>query len=195
MVRRYDPARSVDSEALRRVLDSGLRGPSAGFTQAVELVVLTGPEACGRFWRTQSDPGAPPAAEASAWLAGLRTAPVLVVITTSEQAYRERYAAKDKAGGGGPGRSWTAPYWDIDAGMSALLLLLAAVDEGLGACFFGLAGEAAAARLRTELGIPADRSLVGVVSLGHPAEDEHPSGSPTRRPRRPRAELLHDTTW
>jgi hypothetical protein len=32
---------------------------------------------------------------------------------------------------------WPVPYWDIDAGMAALLMLLTAVD-GLGACFFGV---------------------------------------------------------
>jgi hypothetical protein len=29
------------------------------------------------------------------------------------------------------------PYWDIDAGMACMLMLLKAVDEGLGGWFFG----------------------------------------------------------
>ena len=45
-----------------------------------------------------------------------------------------------------PGNGWTdrdearrpVPYWYIDTGFTALLTLLAAVDEGLGAVFFGI---------------------------------------------------------
>ena len=33
------------------------------------------------------------------------------------------------------------PYWHVDAGFAVMLLLLAAVDEGLGACFFGIMPE------------------------------------------------------
>jgi nitroreductase len=47
--------------------------------------------------------------------------------------------------------------------------------------------------VRAEFGIPADRTPVGVVSVGHPAE-ELVRGS-ARRGRRPRAEVVHHDTW
>ena len=33
------------------------------------------------------------------------------------------------------------PYWDVDTGMASLLMLLTAVDEGLGSLFFGVPPE------------------------------------------------------
>jgi hypothetical protein len=54
--------------------------------------------------------------------------------------------------------------------MAALLLLLTAVDESLGGCFFGVPPERHSAVLDA-FGIPANRRIVGVVSLGHPAPD------------------------
>ncbi len=193
MIRRFEPGRAVGPDVLRRILHAATRAPSAGFTQAVEFLVLTTATDRGLFWLTQS--GDSPAAAASAWLAGMRTAPALVVVTTSEQAYRERYAEPDKAARGGPDRSWTAPYWHVDAGMSTMLLLLAAVDEGLGACFFGLAGAESERRLAAEFDMPTERHCVGVIALGHPDAGAAPTGSPTKRARRTIEEQIHDGQW
>ena len=44
MVRSFTD-RPLASAVLDRVVAAGLRGPSAGFTQAVDLLVLHGPEA------------------------------------------------------------------------------------------------------------------------------------------------------
>jgi nitroreductase len=103
--------------------------------------------------------------------------------------YLDRYAEPDKGRTERDPDSWAAPYWDIDTGMAALLLLLGAVDEGLGACFFGVQPEHHAA-VRADLGVPQDRHVVGVVSLGRPAPDRR---SPSlRRGRRPLADVVHD---
>ena len=61
--------------------------------------------------------------------------------------------------------------------MAVLAMLLAAVDQGLGACFFGVPPDRIAA-VRERFGVPADQELVGVVSLGSPrgsgqGHDEH----------------------
>ena len=61
---------------------------------------------------------------------------------------------------------WPVPYWDVDTGMAALMMLLTAVDEGLGGCFFG-APPATHKAVFEAFGIPQDRTLVGVVSLGY----------------------------
>ena len=42
MIRSYDEARPVPSQAIDAVLAAALRAPSAGFTQGVSLLVLTG---------------------------------------------------------------------------------------------------------------------------------------------------------
>jgi nitroreductase len=89
------------------------------------------------------------------------------------------------------------PYWDVDAGMAALLMLLTAVDEGLGACFFGIPTEQVAA-FRAEFGVPETSMPIGAISVGHLPEDPADlgvKGSPTRRARKPAAEVVHRGRW
>ena len=133
MVRRYDPSVPVAADVLERVLEAGLRVPSAGFTQGVSLLVLEGADV-ERYWTLTTDPTAEP----DRWLAGMRTAPVLVLVWTAPGAYLDRYAEPDKGWTDRDPARWTAPYWHVDAGMAVLAMLYAAVDEGLGACFFGV---------------------------------------------------------
>jgi nitroreductase len=58
------------------------------------------------------------------------------------------------------------PFWHIDTGMVALLMLLQAVDEGLGALFIGMQPEVIPA-FRAAFGVPEDHDVVGVVCFGH----------------------------
>jgi nitroreductase len=62
-----------------------------------------------------------------------------------------------------------------------MLLLLAAVDEGLGAGFFGVRRLPG---LRELLAIPEDVTPIGVVTVGHRA-GEQPTGSASRGRREP----------
>jgi nitroreductase len=118
------------------VLDAALRAPSAGFTQGVSLLVLDTVDQRQRFWAATAvtTTAEPP----SRWLEGMRTAPVLVLVLTSREAYLDRYAEPDKGWTDRDEGRWSAPYWFVDAGMAAMAALLAAVDAGLGACFFGV---------------------------------------------------------
>ena len=86
------------------------------------------------------------------------------------------------------------PFWHMDAAMASLLILQTAVDEGLGACFFGIPPERDAA-VRREFDIPDAFDPVGVITLGHPAAQPGAAGSPTRRARRPVAEVVHRGRW
>ncbi len=211
MVRRYDPGTPVAAEALEAVLAAALRAPSAGFTQGVSLLVLDQPAQRERFWastepvpRGDDPPHPPPAVPVAGapetrpnrWLDGMRTAPVLVLVLTSREAYLDRYAETDKGWTDRDGDRWSAPYWFVDAGMAAMAMLLRAVDLGLGACFFGVPVDRVEA-VHAGFGVPADRLSVGVVSLGHAAADVVPGsrGSPARRGRRPVEELVHRGTW
>jgi nitroreductase len=191
MVRRYD--RRVPAPALvDAVVDAALRAPSAGFTQAVSYLVLSGAEVA-EFWSTTTTPGDP-----DRWLVGMRTAPVLILVWTDQAAYLDRYAEPDKGWTDrDPGR-WSAPYWWVDAGMGVMAALLRAVDLGLGACFFGVPADRVTA-VRRRFGVPEEQRAVGVLSLGfadhspRPAE-EQPARRP-RRPRRARSELVHRSRW
>lgn len=185
MVRAYDPERPVPRDALHRMLEAAIRAPSAGFSQGWDFVVLTEPADRERFWAATTDPDAEP----DSWLAGMRTAPALVLCLSDPNRYLDRYAEPDKGWADRDVARWPVPYWDVDTGMAGLLVLLTAVDEGLGGCFFGVPPEHQAAVLDA-LGAPADRRIVGVCSLGYAAPDRR---SPSlRRGRRPVAEVGHD---
>ena len=187
MVRAYAPDRPVPEELVDRVGAAGLRVPSAGSTQGVSLLVLTSAEQRARYWDAAAGP-AP-----SRWLRGMQTAPVLVLVWTSQVAYLDRYAEPDKGWTDRDAGRWSAPYWFVDGGMAALAMLLTATDAGLGACFFGVPAARISA-VREAFGVPAEQLSVGVVSLGYAAAGGSP-GSPDRRPRRRADELIHRGTW
>ena len=195
MVRRYDAAAPVAAEDLDAVLAAALRAPSAGFTQGVSLLALERPEDLERFWSVTA-PSTETAGKPNRWLDGMRTAPVLVLVLTSREAYLDRYAEPDKGWTDRDEDRWSAPYWFVDAGMAAMAMLLRAVDLGLGACFFGVPVDRVDA-VHAAFGVPADLLDVGVVSLGHPATGgpRGSRGSPARRDRRPLEELVHRGAW
>ena len=187
MTRRYDPERAVAPDAVDAVVAAALRAPSAGFTQGVSLLVLDAPADRDVFWAATSR-------GPSRWLEGMRTAPVLVLVWTSREAYLDRYAEPDKGWTDRDPDRWSAPYWFVDGGMAAMAALLAAVDAGLGACFFGVPADRVPA-VRAAFGVPPDQLGVGVVSLGHPAPGAPTTGSASRRPRRPTAAVVHRGRW
>jgi nitroreductase len=190
MVRRFTDE-PVAPETVDRLLRNAVRAPSAGFTQGWSFLVLTEPADRGRFWAATTP--ADSQRDMSAWLAGMRTAPVLIVVLCSKAAYLGRYAEPDKGWTDEDDARWPVPYWHVDAGMASLLMLQTAVDEGLGACFFGIgAGEVAA--FREEFGVPEEWSHTGVVAVGHPA-DGGAQGSPSRRRRKPMDDVVHRGTW
>lgn len=184
MIRRYAD-RPVAPEVIDALLAYALRAPSAGFTQAVSWVVLT-EDSIRRFWSVTSE-------GSTRWLAGMATAPVLLLGWTDESAYRRRYAEPDKAWNT-PDQPWAAPYWWVDAGMAAQSILLGATAHGLGACFFGLPADRIDA-VRAEFGVPPEQFSVGVIAVGWAADNERPIGSPRRRARRDPAELIHREAW
>jgi nitroreductase len=181
MVRSFDD-RQVDPAVVERVLAAGLRGPSAGFTQGVDLVALAGPDQTATYW----DATLPIPERAGFPWPGLLRAPLLVVVVSSETAYRRRYAEPDKRTDG-----FDVPWWHVDAAFAALLLQLAALDASLGALFFQAHRPDA---LRPALGIPPEYAPVGTVAIGHPAPDRA-SASIVTRPRRPAAEVVHRGRW
>jgi nitroreductase len=188
MVRDYDPDRPVPPEVRERLLEHAIRAPSAGFSQGWAFLVLESPLERERFWGATTDGGAP-----DRWLTRMRRAPLLIVPLSHKAAYLDRYAEPDKGWSDRDERRWPVPYWDIDTGMAALLMLLTAVDEGLAACFFGIPPDRIAA-FRTAFGVPEEYRPIGCVSVGYAGVDDVRSPS-LRRGRRKVDEVVHRGGW
>jgi nitroreductase len=190
MVRAYRPD-PVPHDAIERILRAGRRAPSAGFSQGQAFVAVTDPdvrravaEALGEELYTGRG-GTP-------WIS---TAPLHVIVTVDEERYHERYRQADKlAITGGVEIHWPVPYWYVDAGAAMMLILLAAVDEGLAAGFAGHPEQER--RLRDVLGLPAGVVPIGVITIGYEAEDPNATDSSVfKRRRRAWDETCHWQRW
>lgn len=186
MVRNYTDE-AVDPAVLERILDAGMRIPSAGFSQGVFLVAVTD-EATRAKIASFCDEEEYVAGGFDPWVS---RAPVHVLICVSAAVYADRYSEPDKGGPDSPlaqAENWTVPYWWVDGGAAMQNVLLAAVDEGLGA---GFLGSHRMPEIKNLLGIPHDVSPIGLVTIGHPAPDRR-SGS-LKRGRRP--DTIHRERW
>jgi nitroreductase len=188
MVRRFD-RRPVPRETIDGIIDIGRRAPSAGFSQGLELLVLGSPDTVAEFWQLTQDPEFP-------WDPDdIAVGPTVIVIPLPD-AHRctQRYSQPDKiAFGMDDEANWPVRFWEIDAAMAAMLMLLAAVEEGLGGWFFGIThGER---ELLDRFGVPPDLRPIGILGFGYRAADEEPSGSWMKRRRRPLEEQVHRNGW
>jgi nitroreductase len=188
MVRNFD-GRPVPRPLLDTLLGDALHGPSAGFTQGSAFVVLEGEGQTDRFWELTTTPD---------WRArtvrhaGLPKAPVIILPMADPEAYLDRYGEPDKAGSGLTAEeAWPVPYWLVDTAFAAMVILLRAVDLGLGALFLGIfRGEK---ELLAELGVPDRIRPIGAIALGYPAPDL-PSPS-LARGRRALDDMVHRGRW
>jgi FMN reductase [NAD(P)H] len=191
MVRNYTDE-PVARDAVERILRAGLKAPSGGFSQGARFVAVTEEATRRRIAELADEPeyvklGFEP------WIS---RAPVHIVVAMREGDYHDRYNEPDKKGEGEEEIEWRVPWWWVDAGKAIMLLLLAAVDEGLGAGLFGLVGDQND-RLRELLGMPEDLEIVGVVTIGHPAPEpmEERRRETLRKRRRPLEEVIRWERW
>jgi nitroreductase len=185
MVRNFSDEPVAD-DAIGRILDAARHGPSAGFTQGQDFIVVTDPAMKQRLASYCEEPeyvdmGFDPF---------ISKAPVLIIPCTNEGAYHRRYQQPDKVDESGGEIEWPVPYWFMDVGHAVMLILLAVVQEALAAGFAGFKDLAAA---RAALGIPAEVTPVGAIPIGHPAPDKR---SPSlKRGRRPTSDYVHRERW
>jgi nitroreductase len=185
MVRNYADT-PVPRETLERIAAAAQRAPSAGFSQGQRLVIVSDPDRRRQIADICHEPEYVEAGF-DPWVS---RAPALFVPAVSEEIYHARYREPDKRKPGEDEIEWPVPYWFMDVGLTVMLILLAAVDEGLAA---GFLGTHRVDDLRDQVGLPADFTPVGVITVGHPLPDRK-SGS-LKRGWVPRDDFAHWETW
>src|SRR5947209_5930352 len=190
MVRKFEQ-QPIPEDVRRRGMEVARHAACGGFRQGFDFVVLAMPEVLEWFCRTTDDPTDPepfPRREPE-------LAPAFLVLAfANKRLYLDRYAQPDKLQFGmDKEENWPVPFWTVDTAMAIMLILLAAVNEGLGAWYFGITrGEDEVVR---QLGVPPSCTMLGVIALGYPSSEDKPRGSLFTRRRRPVEEMFHFGRW
>ena len=178
---------------LERIADAAVVwAPSAGFSQGLRIVVVTDPGTRRRI-ATAAKEDELAARGQTPWKAA---APVHMVVLTREDDYHDRYQQPDKLKiTSGREIDWPAPYWYVDAGAATMVLMLAAIDEGLDTAIFGVTDLQA---LQETLALPDDIRFVAVVTMGYPVGgDPESSGEASvfAARRKARTEVVRWERW
>jgi nitroreductase len=175
----------VTGETIDGILELAQHAPSAGFSQGSAYVVVTRPQTRRLLGKLMGEEE--PDFRFHRWVS---EAPVAIVACVSEKLYHDRYNEPDKLNKEGREIEWPTPYWFFDIGAGCMIILLAAVDAGLAAAFSGVHNVKGTKEL---LGIPPHFHPVGVISIGHGAEDvKSPS---LKRGRRKWENVVHFERW
>lgn len=159
-VRAYD-GRLIGAPTLERILEAARRAPSSRNQQAWDFVVVTEPERLRHLSEVWRF--AEHVASSAATVA-------LVAPASSEADERETF--------------------QFDLGQTAMSLMLAAADQGVGSCHAAVEDQALA---REVLGLPKDRECMWLIALGFPADRPL---APVKRPsRRPFDDVVHRERW
>ncbi|MGB9636877.1 MAG: nitroreductase family protein [Thermoplasmata archaeon] len=154
--------RDVPDEILSKLLEYGNLAPSAGNLQARDFIVVKKKETREAL------------AEAALGQEFVAEAPVVFVICTNERKI-SHYGTRGKS-----------LYTYQDTAASAMILMLAALEFGLGTCWVGAFDEE---KVRKILGIPQHARPVILIPIGYPAE------SPKMPPRKTQNEYVHMERW
>jgi nitroreductase len=182
MVRAYAPD-PIPRDAIERIVATVRRAPSAGYSQGQRLLVVTEQATRADIARLMGP---------FQWVG---EAPVLIAVGVREQDYHDRYTKPDKLVDGQE-IEWPVPYWHFDAGASAMLILLAAIDEGYAAGLFGVFVEAMEP-FKQLLGIPEDVAVTCCITIGKPADDSSWNALTSRltQARKPVDDLVYWERW
>jgi nitroreductase len=202
VIRRRKMIRAFTGEPLApgtadRLLKAAERAPSAGFSQGYSFLLLEGAEQCAPLWKILADAvDAEPGTEDEnpAEVAALSTAQLVIVPMAGKDVYLARYAQPGKGWTDRDESRWLVPYWYVDTGFAALLILLAVTNEGLGASFFGF-DQRTLPGFRAHYGVPAEWMPLGAIAIGHPDPGSDPIPPARASERKPFTELVHRGHW
>ena len=163
MIRVYK-SELVSEEKIQQLLKYAVRAPSGGNLQPWEFVVVKNPEVRAKLAKAAMDQ------------TSVATAPVIIVTCADIQR------AGSQVGTRGSFISL------VDTAFASLLILLGAVEQGLGACFVASYDAEEVAKL---FGLPPHVRPVGLITIGYPAEAPR---KPTTK-KIPLKKLVHVDKW
>ena len=178
----------IPGEQIERIAGVIRRAPSGGFSQGGSIVVVTDDAKRHEIAAAFGDEHYAPYGRNF-----IADAPVHMVISANESLYHARYNEADKlAATGGVEVTWPVPYWFVDAGALMMLVLMAAIDEGLASAFIGHPDQK---RIFDELlGLPDEVVPIGLALIGKHGDAPFP-GSRMKERRRAKDELVHRESW
>ena len=181
---------TVSEATLNDLVELAVRAPSAGKTQGLHVITLTG-EALTRFWEISF---ATDRRNDFKW-PGLFDAPFVTLWLVDADAYVARYSEPDKSHTGlGVGvDAWPTPYWTVDGSMALGTFLLAAENAGLGALLFAVFNNVS--EIRKEFGIPTNLQMLGAVAIGIADQASPQKGVSATRARRSVDSVIHHNHW
>ena len=144
MIREYQQDSQIPTEIINKLLKNAHRSPSAGHTQVQEYIVVIDPITKKKL------------CQASLGQSQVEDASVLIIVCANTSRSVIRY-----------GKRSTDFYSIIDGAFASMIILLSAVNEGIGASFIGAFEDN---RIVKILGLPVHVKPIGIIALGYPAE-------------------------
>jgi nitroreductase len=144
MIRKYQQDRQISTDIINKLLKNAHSSPSAGHTQVQEFIVVKDPIIKRKL------------CQASLGQSQIEEASGLIVVCSNISRSVNRYRKRG-----------TEFYSVIDGSFASMIILLSAVNEGIGASFVGAFEDN---EVRKILRIPIQVKPIGIIALGYPAE-------------------------
>jgi nitroreductase len=144
MIREFQQDRQIPTDLINKLLRNAHRSPSAGHTQVQEFIVVIDPITKRKL------------CEASLGQSQIEDASVLIIVCANTSRSANRYRKRG-----------TEFYSVIDGAFASMIILLSAVNEGVGASFVGAFEDNEVKKI---LRLPLQVKPIGIIALGYSAE-------------------------
>src|SRR5919197_311866 len=145
MIREYDLDRQIPNEIITERINNAHSAPSAGHTQVQEFIIVKDISIKQKLRK------------AAVNQEYVEKAPVLIVVCSNTSRSIGRYGSRGKEF-----------YSVIDGAFASMLILLTAVNEGIGACFVGAFQDNKVSEI---LELPKGVRPIGIVCIGYPTAE------------------------
>jgi nitroreductase len=144
MIRQYELDKPVPDYIIRKLIENAHKAPSAGHTQVQEFIIVKDSSIRSKI------------GDAALGQTQIYDAAVLIAVCSNTSRSANRYGKRGKEF-----------YSIIDGAFASMLMLLTAVNEGIGACFVGAFEDDKVSKI---LKLPEYVKPIGIIALGYPAE-------------------------